>query len=78
MASSVFRPPPQVYQRAQPVHHQQVAYQQHGPPAAFQPAPIVANNSALDHGDMPQPTQEDLITAGIRYYATQAGNQNFR
>ena len=78
MASSVFRPPPQVYQRAQPVHHQHVAYQQHGPPAAFQPAPIAANNSALDHGDMPQPTQEDLITAGIRYYATQAGNQNFR
>ena len=62
----------------QPTHHPPFNHLQPGQPTAFQPAPISANNSALDHGTMPQPTQEDLITAGIRYYATQAGNQHFR
>ena len=77
MASPGFPPQQQLRQQPQPTHHPPFTHQQPGQPTVFQPAPIAANNSSLDHGTMPQPTQEDLITAGIRYYATQAGNQDF-
>ena len=46
-------------------------------PAAT-PQPVRSNVAAVSHQHLPPPTDDDLINAGIRYYATQAGNQHFR
>ena len=49
-------------------------------PRTHMPAPIRANAATVPttHMPHPQPTDDDLIAAGMRYYATQAGQQDFR
>ena len=42
------------------------------------PAPIRANISNLRQPGMPQPTEDDIIAAGMKYLATQAGRQDFQ
>lgn len=46
-------------------------------PQPHMPAPIHANVSRFPSEYMPSPTNDDLIAAGMRYFATQAGRQDF-
>ena len=51
------------------------------PPApvrTHRPAPIRPNTAPMMHDYFPQPTQDDLIAAGMRYYSTQTGPQDFQ
>ena len=69
---------PQTYHHPQPFRQPAFLSPNHGPPAPYAPAPIAANSSSIHTATMPRPTQEDLVTAGIRYFATQTGDQDFR
>lgn len=42
------------------------------------PAPLHANVASMTNEFFPPPTQDDLIAAGMRYFATQAGSQDFQ
>ena len=66
-----------VYQ--QPPPQQPHPYQLTQPQLHMRP-PIRANASNLHQqpGSMHPPTDDDLVAAGMRYYATQAGRQDFR
>ena len=46
-------------------------------PYAGHPAPVRSNAATMPQPPMPPPTDDDLIAAGMRYYATQSGHQNF-
>ena len=47
-------------------------------PRTHAPAPMQSNFTPLTSDNFPQPTQDDLIAAGMRYYATQTGRQDFQ
>ena len=46
-------------------------------PYARHPAHVRSNAATMSQPAMPPPTDDDLIAAGMRYYATQSGHQNF-
>ena len=53
----------------------------HPPPTPIRthmPAPIQANIASITGNNFPQPSQDDLIAAGMRYFATQTGMQDFQ
>ena len=66
-------PPRGPYQHGQPPAHPPFAA-----PRIHMPAPIHANVAAFPQQRMPPPTDDDLVAAGMRYFATQAGRQDFR
>ena len=47
------------------------------PPQPHRPAPLHANVASMTNEFFPPPTQDDLIAAGMRYFATQSGSQDF-
>ena len=71
-------PPHPVYHQPQLLPRQLFPTSTHVQPPSHLPALTNANTSSLQHGQIPQPTHEDLIAAGMRYYATQAGMQDFQ
>ena len=65
-----------------PTHHQHQFQPTNIPPPrhpmpTHMPAPIQANGVSFNRDNFPQPTQDDLIAAGMRYFATQSGMQDF-
>ena len=48
------------------------------PPQPHMPAPLHANVASMTDEFFPPPTQDDLIAAGMRYFATQSGSQDFQ
>lgn len=48
------------------------------PPHPHMPAPLHANTASMTDEFFPPPTQDDLIAAGMRYFATQSGSQDFQ
>ena len=50
----------------------------HAPGRDLVPKALQANVSNVKHTAVPPPTDDDIIAAGLRYYAAQSGNQHFR
>ena len=64
-----------------PFYQQPPAYSLKQPTAPHTERPsmsvVRANVARLTHAGLPAPTDDDLIAAGMRYYATQSGRQDF-
>ena len=86
-AAPAFNSPPQppVPHELMLPHHRQPVYPARPPfrppllpTGVHTPAPMQANAASFASNHFPQPSQEDLIAAGMRYYATQTGMQDFQ